>query len=74
MDSGSLVATSPYNISFHITDLLESVKQRGPDNTKAAIEFWKRAMKSDQELKIQKEIIIKNYRLRVVDAAKDLTD
>lgn len=50
--SGSAVLTSPYNLSFHITDLLESAKQRGPDNTKAAIEFWKRAMKNDSELKI----------------------
>ena len=30
-------------------------------------------MKTDNELKVDKEILIKNYRLRVVDAAKDIT-
>lgn len=31
-------------------------------------------MKSQNEYQMQKEVVIKNYRLRVVDAVKDLTD
>ena len=41
---------------------------------KSAIEYYKRSMKSQNEYQMQKEVVIKNYRLRVVDAAKDLTD
>ncbi len=40
----------------------------------ATIDYYKRAVKSDTELNAHKEIIIKNYRLRVIDATKDLTD
>ena len=32
---------------------------------KAAIEYYKRSIKSNNELQIEKEVIIKNYRLRV---------
>jgi hypothetical protein len=39
----------------------------------ATIDYYKRAMKTNDELKVDKEIIIKNYRLRVVDANKDIT-
>jgi hypothetical protein len=38
------------------------------------VDFYKRALKTDDELKENKEIIIKNYRLRVVDANKDITE
>jgi len=38
------------------------------------VDFYKRAIKTDDELKEKKEIIIKNYRLRVVDANKDITE
>ena len=41
---------------------------------RATIDFYKRSVKPEAELNKRKEIIIKNYRLRVVDAAVDLTD
>ena len=41
---------------------------------KAAIEYYKRSIKSNNELQIEKEVIIKNYRLRVIDASKDISD
>lgn len=41
---------------------------------KAAIEYYKRSIKSNNELQIEKEVIIKNYRLRVIDALKDISD
>lgn len=41
---------------------------------KATIEFYKRSVKPEAELNMRKEIIIKNYRLRVVDANVDLTE
>lgn len=41
---------------------------------KATIDFYKRSVKGEGELNKQKEIIIKNYRLRVVDAKVDLTE
>lgn len=41
---------------------------------KAAIDYYKRSIKSNNELQIDKEVIIKNYRLRVIDASKDITD
>jgi hypothetical protein len=37
------------------------------------MDYYKRSIKTDSELKMEKEVIIKNYRLRVVDAAKDIT-
>lgn len=37
------------------------------------IEYYKRSVKTNNELMMEKEIIIKNYRLRVVDARKDIT-
>lgn len=39
----------------------------------ATIDYYKRSVKTENELNMQKEVIIKNYRLRVVDALKDLT-
>jgi hypothetical protein len=39
----------------------------------ATIDYYKRAVKTNDEMKVDKEIIIKNYRLRVVDATKDIT-
>ena len=64
------------NLSFHITDLLEKSIQTGRDknNLKATIDFYKRSVKPEKELNMRKEIIIKNYRLRVVDANVDLTE
>ena len=41
---------------------------------RATIDFYKRSVKPEAELNKRKEIIIKNDRLRVVDAAVDLTD
>ena len=41
---------------------------------RATIDFYKRSVKPEAELNKRKEIIIKNYRLRVVDAAVDLSD
>ena len=40
---------------------------------KACVAYYKRSFKSDEDLAILPEVIIKNYRLRVVDAAKDLS-
>lgn len=54
--------------------MLEKSKPRGQDKTRAAIAFWKRAIKTEAELGVQKEVIIKNYRLRIVDAHKDLSE
>ncbi len=63
------------SIGFHITDLLQQSQSRaGVDNMKAAIEYYKRSIKSQNEFQMQKEVVIKNYRLRVIDASKDLTD
>jgi hypothetical protein len=39
----------------------------------ATIDYYKRAVKTNDDLAVHKEIIIKNYRLRVVDGNKDLT-
>ena len=63
-------------MSFHITDLLEQsmVSPRETNNLKATIEFYKRSVKTEAELNKRKEIIIKNYRLRIVDAAIDITE
>lgn len=47
---------------------------RERNNLRATIDFYKRSVKPEAELNMRKEIIIKNYRLRVVDAAVDLTD
>ena len=47
---------------------------RERNNMRATIDFYKRSVKPEAELNKRKEIIIKNYRLRVVDAAVDLTD
>lgn len=63
------------SIGFHITDLLQQSQSRaGVDSMKSAIEYYKRSMKSQNEYQMQKEVVIKNYRLRVIDATKDLTD
>ena len=64
------------SLSFHITDLLEKsiAPTRDKNNMKATIDFYKRSVKPEAELNMRKEIIIKNYRLRVVDANVDLTD
>lgn len=64
------------SLSFHITDLLEKsiAAPRDRNNLKATIDFYKRSVKDEKELNMQKEIIIKNYRLRVVDAKVDLTE
>ena len=63
-------------MSFHITDLLEQsmAEARERNNLRATIDFYKRSVKPEAELNMRKEIIIKNYRLRVVDAAVDLTE
>jgi len=37
------------------------------------LDYYKRSVKNDLELKIEKEIIIKNYRLRLVDGSKDIS-
>lgn len=39
----------------------------------ATIDYYKRSVKTDNELNKEKEILIKNYRFRVVDAAKEIT-
>lgn len=62
---------SPSLTSFNITDLLEkSIVQGSKDKAekkmKQIIEFYKRQVKDETELKSTKEIIIKNYRLYVV--------
>ena len=64
------------SISFHITDLLEkSITQpREINATKANIDFYKRSIKPSDVLNQDKEVIIKNYRLRVIDAKVDLTE
>ena len=64
------------SLSFHITDLLEkSIAQpREKNNLKATIDFYKRSVKPEAELNMRKEIIIKNYRLRIVDANVDLSE
>jgi len=65
------------SLSYHITDLLEkSLQASGQEknNMKATIDYYKRSVKTEAELNMQKEIIIKNYRLRVVDAKVDLTE
>lgn len=41
---------------------------------KATIDYYKRSIKPTDALNQQKEIIIKNYRLRVIDAKVDLTE
>lgn len=41
---------------------------------KATIDFYKRSVKPEAELNMRKEIIIKNYRLRVVDAVVDISE
>ena len=68
--------TFGHNLSYQITDLLEK-SLMGPgmeqNNMKATIDYYKRSVKTEAELNMQKEIIIKNYRLRVVDAKVDLT-
>lgn len=65
-----------HSLSFHITDLIEKSIQgpRDKNNTKATIDFYKRSVKPEAELNMKKEIIIKNYRLRVVDANRELSD
>ena len=47
---------------------------REKNNTRATIDFYKRSVKPESELNKRKEIIIKNYRLRVVDATTELSD
>lgn len=47
---------------------------RESNNIKATIDFYKRSVKHETELNMKKEIIIKNYRLRIVDANVDLTE
>ena len=41
---------------------------------KATIEYYKRSIKPTEILNQHKEVIIKNYRLRVIDAKVDLTE
>lgn len=38
------------------------------------VNFYKRTVKADHELKMAKEVIIKNYRLQIVDGNKDLSE
>lgn len=73
--SGSLFSPNGQS-QFNITDLLlkKDDDGEGEKTLRAAIDYYKRALKSDNDINIKKEIIIKNYRLRVVDANKDLTD
>jgi hypothetical protein len=40
----------------------------------ATVDFYKRSVKTEGQLNFEKEVIIKNYRLQVVDASKDITD
>lgn len=63
-------------MTSHIADLLEQsmTSPRDKNNLQATIDFYKRSVKPEAELNKRKEIIIKNYRLRVVDATVDLTD
>ena len=76
MNKTSHSANFGQSLSFHITDLLEKSIQapREKNNMKATIDFYKRSVKPEAELNMRKEIIIKNYRLRVVDANVDLTE
>ena len=41
---------------------------------KATIDYYKRSIKPTDVLNQDKEVIIKNYRLRVIDAKVDLTE
>lgn len=65
--------------NFHITDLLErslivGTKQREQSKLRQVIELYKRSVKGDKELGSRKEVMIRNYRLRVLkDAARELT-
>ena len=63
-------------MQFHITDLLEQSISvpREKNNMRATIDFYKRSVKPEEELNKKKQIIIKNYRLRLIDAAKDLSE
>jgi hypothetical protein len=60
-------------VGFHITDLLKQAIQKPGNNLQATIDYYKRSVKTDNELNKEKEILIKNYRFRVVDAAKEIT-
>ena len=73
------VSPSPAFSNFHITDLLErslivGTKQREQSKLRQVIELYKRSVKGDKELGSRKEVMIRNYRLRVLkDAARELT-
>lgn len=63
----------PTKLGWHITDLLQhSTSKPGLNNMAAALDYYKRSVKTEAELNMVKEIIIKNYRLRLVDALKDI--
>lgn len=47
---------------------------RGANSLQVNIDYYKRSVKTDKELTVDREIIIKNYRLRAVDANKEISE
>jgi len=64
------------SLSYHITDLLKKsiIETKETNNIAASLDYYKRSLKEADDLDKNKVIIIKNYRLRLVDANKDITD
>lgn len=64
------------SLSYHITDLLKKsiLDTKETNNMSASLDYYKRSLKEADEMDKNKVIIIKNYRLRLVDANKDITD
>ena len=63
-------------VNYHITDLLERSIQVHPkeQQIKPNLDFFKRSVKAEGEIVKKKEVIIKNYRLRVVDANTEISE
>ena len=54
--------------------MIVGTKQREQSKLRQVIELYKRSVKGDKELGSRKEVMIRNYRLRVLkDAARELT-
>ena len=67
---------SPALSSFHITDLLErsiliGSHERESNKLRHIIEFYKRQVKNERDIGVNREIMIRNYRLHLVKNAAE---
>ena len=66
----------PPGVEHHITELLERsiIIETEGTQIKPNLNFFKRSIKNEGQIKKKKDVIIKNYRLRLVDANTEISE